>query len=363
MKYQFDIQQSLKNSPPNFVKGVKFVKRIVLDRGKVTYPKNNNPRLLNIVTERVPEIRDSFLVNGFIYSCPPPTIKVDSNNKDRFEGLSGYHRNAAAEQADWDTMIYDVVEFNSPLAERIHRITSNHHTIPVTPNTLDDLVKQVKEAVSNNEIPNKDDEIKEFIKIIALDKTDENKKIIFNRFRKHKSASSTLICFHSGLGENSTTQFAKKHNIPYSGSKNFSKTGKLGYITSQPQPRIALFDAKTLYRKNASKEKVEFYAYITSPLEGKGLERQRIQFKSKFEKFILSDCESTKNEIEKLGFSVSLSDIIKNHPVKFVGFLPQDISSDPFKNGNPKEESVVNEYGNPINLVSKQEDNILKFGN
>lgn len=350
MKLNFDVVKSLELSPPKYPKGVNYKKRVILNRNKITYPKQNNPRLLNIVTERIPEIRDSFLVHGYIHSCPPPTIKVDPNNSDRFIGLSGYHRNAAAEQADCDTMIYDVLEFDSPLDERKHRIISNHHIVPVTPNTLDDLVKQVLEAVNNKEIPNDEDEIREFIKIIAADKTDENKNVIYKRFRKFKSSSSTLLCYHSGKGENSTMEFAKKHNLPYSGEKNFSKSGKLGYITSQPRPRIALFDAKKLYRKKGSNKKIQFFAYIPSPLEGAGLQKQRKIFKTRFESFILMDCESTKNEIEKLGFKVSLDEIIKNHPIEFVGFLPQDISPDPFKNGKPREENIVDENGVPVDL-------------
>ncbi|MCX6210842.1 MAG: hypothetical protein NTZ59_15390, partial [Bacteroidetes bacterium] len=145
-------------------------------------------------------------------------------------------------------------------------------------------------------------------------------------------------------------EFAKKHNLPYSGEKNFSKSGKLGYITSQPRPRIALFDAKKLYRKKGSNKKIQFFAYIPSPLEGAGLQKQRKMFKTRFESFILMDCESTKNEIEKLGFKVSLDEIIKNHPIEFVGFLPQDISPDPFKNGKPREENIVDENGVPVDL-------------
>jgi hypothetical protein len=359
MKLNFDVNKSLELSPPKYLKGIKFKKRIVLNRNKVTYPKQNNPRLLNIVAERIPEIRDSFLVNGFIHSCPPPTIKVDPNNSDRFIGLSGYHRNAAAEQADCDTMIYDVLEFDSPLDERKHRIISNHHIVPVIPNTLDDLVKQVLEAVNNNEIPNDENEIKDFIKIIAADKTDENKNVIYKRFRKFKSSSSTLLCYHAGKGENSTKELAINLDLPYSGDKNFTKSGKLGYITSQPTPRIALFDAKTLFRKKGSKQKIQFYAYISSPLEGAGLRKQRKIFKSKFENFILSDCQSTKNEIEKLGLKVSLDDIIKNHPIQFVGFLPQDISPDPFKNGRAKEETIVDCNGNPVNLTEQKTNRLL----
>ena len=194
MKVLFDVRKSLDLCPPKFQNGVKHIKRIVLKRGEdVTYPKENNPRLLNIVSEKIPEIRDSFIVNGFIHTCTPPTVKVDPNNKNRFIGLSGYHRNAAAEQAGWETMIYDVVEFDSPKDERIHRLTTNHVFTPAIPNTLDDLVKQIKEAIVNKEITNEDFDIKSFIKIYLLHLFYD---YLINYFFLFANAKRHLYIFH-----------------------------------------------------------------------------------------------------------------------------------------------------------------------
>ena len=348
MKPLFDVQKSLQLCPPKFRAGVKHIKRIVLKRGEdVTYPKENNPRLLNIVAEKIPEIRDSFIVNGFIHSCNPPTVKVDPNNKNRFIGLSGYHRNVAAEQADWETMIYDVVQFDSPKDERIHRLTTNHVFTPAIANTLDDLVKQVKEAICSNEITNEDSDIKDFIKIVAADKTEKNQNTIFNRVRRHVSTSSTLLCYHAGKGENSTSEIAQKFNLPLKGDLRFSQSKKLGYISSQETPRGSLYEGKILSREYGGVP-VEFYAWISSPLEAPKLHKQRLKYKETFDRFLMEDCETLKYEMEKLGFKVKLEDIIKNHPVRFVGFLPQDISPNPLDGGKPKEQGIVDVYGNPV---------------
>jgi hypothetical protein len=43
-----------------------------------------------------------------------------------------------------------------------------------------------------------------------------------------------------------------------------------------------------------------------------------------------------------------LEDIIKNYPVKFIGFLPQDISPNPFDGGKPREEGIVDVYGTTV---------------
>lgn len=347
MKTLFDINESLKLCPPKYQPGVKFVKRIILNRSSVTYHIDKNPRVLNVVAERIPDLRDSFLTNGFIHTEPPPTIKVDPSNKDRFIGLSGYHRNAAAEQANWKTMMYDVLEFDSPKDERTHRLTSNHVFTPCIPNTVEDLVKQLREAVANKEIPNIESEIKDYIKIIAADKPESVKDKIFKNFKKTQSVSDTLLCYHSGSGENSTTTYAKKHGLPFSGRGNWKTTGRLGYITKESTPRITLHDAKH-HSKNHADQIIEIYAYIQSPIDGKALNRQRKEYKESFDRFIENDCLMLQHQLRIFGFDVPLSDIKKKHPVRLVGFLPQDITPDPFNNGKPKENGIVDVNGRSI---------------
>jgi hypothetical protein len=347
MKQLFDIKKSLELCPLNFGSGITHIKRVVLNRSEVTYPTNHQVRVYNVDTKKVPVLKDSFLVNGFIHSEPPPTIKVDPANKNRFIGLSGWHRNAAAEAAQWDTMIYDVLSFDSPKDERIHRNVSNHHRTPFIPVTLNDIVKQVKEAVTNKEIPNTDKEIKDFISIIAADKTEKDQETIFGKFRKHVSHSSTLLCYLSSTtGENSTGLYAEKYNLPFKGTARFNQTGRLGYIFSESTPKTALVEAKKLYRQY--NKQVEFYAWIASPLETPGLFDQRKTFKDKFDKFIREDCESMHFLMEKLGFDIDIDVIIKNHPVKFMGFLHQNITPNPFNDGKPMENGIVDVNGNPV---------------
>ena len=349
MKVLFNEQESLRLAPPKYPKGIKFVKRIVLNRDKVTYPKEKNPRVLNLVAEKIPEIRDSFLANGYVHTCQPPTVKVDPNNKNHFIGLSGYHRNAAAEQANWDTMIYDVLEFDSPLSERTHRIVTNHVFTPSSPNTTEDLVKQVKEAVANNEIPDIENEIKSFIDIIAADKPESTRQKIYKRFKESRSPSDTLLCYHSGTGENSTAAYAKKQGLPYGGKANWKTTGRFGYITKESTPRITLHDAKVLSRRNGD-VMIEIYGYISSPIDGQALLRQRKEYKESFDKFIENDCLMIQHYLSFFDVHVPLIDIVKRHPVKLIGFLPQDITPDSTNGGLPKEQGIVDVDGNGVNL-------------
>lgn len=354
MKQLFDVDLSLKLSPPKYPKGVRLKKRVVLNRDLVTKMKNMQIRELAVIAEKLGPLRDSFAVHGWLHEKKVPTVKVDPNNKDRFIALSAFHRDAAAELIGWDTMIYDVLEFDSPRDERVHRTNTNPDIPEGTPNTLDDIVKQVIEAIQNNEIKNDDDDVKKLIDDLAPGKTIENRKVIFNRLRRNYSTSSTLLTYHSGKGEHSTNIVAEKLNIPAGGDRRLIETGRLGYISSQETPKSSLFKSKTLANKHG--KIVEFFAWISTPLspdvsetgEKVGLPAQRKAYKAAFDEFILEDCKSTQFMFKLNGYDVELSEIVKNYPIKFVGFLPQDITADPNKAGRPKEETIVDVNGNPI---------------
>lgn len=351
-KHSFDIELSLKLCPPKYPKGVRFIKRIVIDRLDVTYPPSHQIRQLNVDMKKVPEIRDSFEVSGYIHSESPPTIKVDPLNKKRFIGLSGYHRNAAVGQLGWDTMIFDVLEFDSPLVERIHCSVTNANRLPFISMTKSDYVKQVLEAVKNQEIPNEDFKVQEFIDAICPDKNEAFRKNIFTKFRKNKSYSATLVCYTTqSNGENSTHEYAMQYKLPNKGTATYASTSRLGYIISSPNPKTALYEAHKLSR-NFNGQKVEFYGFIESPLQGAGLKNQRQTFKDDFEECVLNECKSIQYLLEKLGYKVSISEIRRAHPVVFIGFLHQDITPDEHNFGKPKEDGVVDVNGNAIYVPS-----------
>lgn len=360
MKSLFDVEKSLKLSPPKYPKGVRFIKRIVLNRSEVTYPSTHQVRQLNVNMLKVPEIRDSFEVKGFVHSENPPTVKVDPKNKNRFIGLSGYHRNAAASQLGWETMIYDVLEFDSPLDERIHCNLTNADRLPFIPMTKADIVKQVLEAVKNKEIPNEDSHVIQFIETICPDKNENFKKNIFAKFRKNKSYSATLVCYTTqSKGEGSTHEYATKYKLPFRADEFYNVTGRLGYITSSPTPKTSIYESHKLMRDYRG-QKVEFYGFIENPIQGNGLKKQREAFKESFDNFVTEECKSIQFLMDRLGYKVSLSDIRRAHPAVFIGFLHQDITPDEHNFGKPKEDGIVDVNGNPIYVPSFSANNDTK---
>jgi hypothetical protein len=309
---------------------------------------NKNPRQHHVILTKVPELRDSLIVNGYVYTCSPPTIKVDPNNKDRFIGLSGYHRDAAAEQAGWDSMMYDILEFDTPLDERKHKNVSNHHKTPSISNTIMDIVMQVKEAVEQKEVTNDDVEVKNLISVLAADKTKAAHTKIFKKLRTHLPTSSTIRNYHTEGGSLSTEEFALQNEIPYGGDAAWDKINRLGYITGIKTPKTTLFDAKKLSQLYGGKE-VEIYAWIQdNPKAAPVIHKQREKWLETFNSFIEEDCKSIQQLLKVCGYNISLSVLIKNHPVRFKGFLAQDISPNPLDGGSPMEKGVVDVNGNPL---------------
>ena len=356
-KVLLSVEESLRLCPPKYPNGVKFIKRVVLSREIVSYLENYNIREMHTYQAQANLVADSLSINGYIYSVSPPTIKVDPNNKDRFIGLTGYHRNAACDRLGWQTMIYDVLEFDSPLDERIHRTVSNQHRTPALTNTEMDIIKQIKEAIANNEIPNEDDKVKALISIMADDKTTRVQKNIFKKFRKMELApGATLLSYHTAAGAYSTHEFAEKFNVPSVGTSRFEQTGKIGYLTGESTPKTSLIDGINKIVKMNKSDKlglrdVEFYGWIKTPQSAPLLYGQREDFKKEFDEMVRNQCEFIHELVLKTsGSAPSVQSLVDNYPAKFKGFMAQNISSDPTKGGNPAEVGVVDMYGTPIVL-------------
>lgn len=344
----FDIEKSKNLCPPTYPKGVLFKKRITVKLRDITFPSTGNPRVYQVKTNELGPLVDSFTVNGYIHTQSPPTVKVDPENKDRFIGLSGYHRSTAAKMLGWETMMVDVLEFDSPKDERVHKTQTNAHKTPFIPMTIEDYLKQIKEAIACNEIENDDTDIKLFIEEIAFDKTEKTKEKLFKKLRSHVSTSTTLLTYHTSKGASSTQEFAKKFNLPFDGDKRYKESGdKLAYMNHYSTPKTSLVSAKKLSKEYKGQD-VLFYTWIETPKESPALERQRIDHLESFNKFMQEEYEFIQMIAEKCGAKLNIGDIAKYHPFKFAGFLAQDITPDASKGGRPREEGVVDVYGNPV---------------
>jgi hypothetical protein len=347
-KPYYNVDLSEKQAPPQkFTKGGRRVKRIVINRLFIRFLLANNSRELTVEQSGVALVRDSLLVNGWEHDAPPPIVYEDPDNKGHYIGISGFHRNAAMEQLGWETMMVDVYEFPSPLAIRVAKGESNHHKKPFTPLTKRDIQKQVLAAIKSNEIANDEDDIKDLINILAAVKTIQERKSIFTEVIKRRGGTSTLRTYCTSSGESSTEQVAIALKLPFSGDEHYSLCGEYGYINSASTPKTTLYDAKKLSLANDG-AKVSIIGFIEKPNEVPKLYDQRLKHSKSFANFLENDAKYMQFIMKKLGYDVELTDILKEYTVCLKGYLPQNITPNDKKGGNPEEETLVDEMGNPI---------------
>lgn len=345
MKLKFDIAKSLREYPVNYPRGVNFQHRIEIDRSLVDYREDGNMREKHIIWSEIPRIKDSFIVHGWVHSEKVPTVKLDTDNNKRYIGLSGFHRNAAAEQLGIEKMMYDVLTFDSPLDELKWATTSNHTISFGLANTKDDIVKQTIRAIQEKMITPNVQDIKDLISILAADKTQQAQKDILNKVTaRTNNIGATILSYHTKGGAFSTQEFAEKYNIPCGGTQRFTQTKRIGYI-SGILPKTSLFDGKQLAAEHGIE--IDMYFWIENPKPAE-LHKQRKELTKRFNEFIESDCLSMQHIASLSGLQVDLKTLIKNHPMKLRGFLAQDISPNPFDGGKPKEQGVVDISGNHI---------------
>lgn len=358
MKLALSVEQSLKNCPPSknpalknipeeLRSGCRFIERRLINTNNVTYRIEDQTRILKVKQDGVAPIKGSFYVNGFIHTEYPPVVVVDPDNENRYFGMIGHTRDQAFKEMNVQVMIYDVYEFSSPLAKRYFNNCSNQVSTPRSPHTKEDIVFQTLEAINNSEIGNGDDEVKKFIDGIAGDKTDVEKKKIFSDIRKRKSKYSNIATYHCGKGLNSTVEFAKKNLIPYSGDDAYAETGKLGYIPSYPDPIKNFMQSKTLLDKHGFQD-IYYTLFVPKPAPQPALNKQRAAGEKKFNDLVRSEAVFIQTIMEKLGYQVDVESIADVLPWKILGWLPQDLSPDVTKGGNPKETTVVDKNGNPV---------------
>ena len=335
-----DVQKSKEQSPSNYPDGVIFKKRIRTLRSNCTWSKSQEFRVNVNNTQNVRDLTDSYKVNGMLYDEPVQVVEVDPNNKDRFLGVAGHHRDESQGELNWDYAIYDVVEFETPQDRIAFGAISNQH-IPKSGLTKEDLVKVIAMAVGDGSkgcLTNDDTSIREFISRIAKNKTSSQLDGIFKKYRSTKSKYESM----RPLDGKAANELAKELGIPFEGDKNLSDSGEYGYVKEPGGYKSVMHDGLKTWVKED--QDIVVTGYITHPKPAK-LYKSRKTWKQGIDNmndFLYEVAAKLtnlkKDDVKKLGLS----------PFKYGGFLPQVVTNDPTQNGLPKENDIVDVSGKPI---------------
>ena len=333
-KIVFDVNKSLEDCPPSFYpKGVHHKKRIVINRSKINCDRTLQSREDIYELENQSLIRQSYETFGFITENPPQCITESPLDGFEYDLICGFNRNAAQDSLGWETAIYDVLEFDTPLIKRAYCYQSNHIPAPRAANTQVDLLKGLDEAVKASELDRADDTaIKNFIELIAGDKPDPFRKILFKKFRARVSPHKTM----QPLDSTKANELAEQLQIPHRGLKN--NYGKIGFVVKKFHPFDWWNGMEYITNPNTDYNEVLVYGYVEAP-DPSRLKAQRVK--------VLKSFEYVRNGVSKcLGhYGTELNG---NFPFKFIGFLPQDMTPLPLLQGREKEIGLVDVDGDPV---------------
>tara|TARA_R110000772_G_scaffold266532_1_gene389155 strand:+ start:183 stop:1265 length:1083 start_codon:yes stop_codon:yes gene_type:complete len=328
----FNVDRSLELSPPNYPKGVHFVKRIVTKRDKSDWSQKYQPRSNILKEDNVANIRISYQENGFLENEPVQVVTPSVTSEKEFEGVGGFNRDTAQGILGWESTIVDIVKFDTPLIRRIYAYESNHVFNPRAKNVKADILHGIKEAVKSGEISQSSDvEIKDFIARAAADFSASERTTIFNTYRSGNSKFANLQPYNAPLAN----EAAKNLDLQYGGKLNMSVQGT-AYIKDSGNSKTLFYDG---LKKNIEHgENVTVYGYVKDP-EPTNLFDKRMtwlrQFRDLqvFHKNVVKN-NSADNDFERVIF--------------FGGFLPQDITPTG-ANSDPKESGLVDVNGRAWN--------------
>ena len=339
MKLNFDIQRSLTECPPDLYysqfKGVRHKKRLVLNRNSVSFRIEDQVRPEDAGGERVEGLTVSYRNNGFVYSKAPQAIVVDENDPKRFRGVGGFGRNEAQESLGWDSMIYDVIEFDTPLdAEAFrteHNETDDH--IPAFSNTKTTYIKSVVNAVYSGLVKDDDDAMLKYLERICKRRPDWHKSILSTIRKEHIAHYKTMKAWNTASAE----KYAKEKNLPYQGNKNKNVT-ELGYVRKKTSNKNTFWDAMVISAKYGF-AKVGIYTWIDEPnpttlkSDRQELVDSFVKMEEDFQKWVSWYIDMEISEVRERGKG--------RFPVELKGFLPQDTQIDPDNDGFPVENDII----------------------
>ena len=355
-KSYFDLSESLNKCPPSviykYTPGYKFVKRIIVKIDKIIPKQSNQIRTHLVKQSNATPIARSFKAIGWSHDKSPIAVSVNPDNKDLFDLEWGFTRLQAASMEGWDTIIVDVIEpVGKPVDVFSDKFLSNKHLGEAhTPNTKEDVVNGALKAVKGDMITDDPAEVKAWIKRVTPEMTKDDRANIYKSYKTQKSSNGPVRTWHQGKGQNSVKEYADNNNIPYSGDKNFTKSGKLAYVTHYSTLKSVIGDCKQTYMEYDRKHPVSIIGYIDEPKAAPALYNQRKAWKTNAQTYINAECEWIQHIAELAGVEIDLDKIKEVLPIKLSGFLWQNQEPNNKNGGETKEKGIVDVNGNNINI-------------
>jgi|TARA_B110000495_G_C22942540_1_gene551544 hypothetical protein len=332
--------------------GYTFKKRIITKLKNIIPKLENQIRTHLVKQSNATPIARSFEAIGWSHDKAPIAVSVNSDNDEYFNLEWGFTRTQAASMKEWETIIVDVVEpVGKPVDVFSDKFLSNKHLGEAhTPNTKEDIVNGVLKAVESDMIKDEKSVVKAWILRVTPEMTATDRQNIYKSYKTQKSSNGPVRTWHQGTGLNSVKEYAEKNNIPFSGDKNFEKTGKMAFVTHYSTLTKVIGDCKKTYMEYDKQHPVSVIGYIDEPKAAPALYTQREDWMKNAQKDIDIECQWIQHIAKLAGADIDLDKVKKVLPIKLGGFLWQNQKPDNNNGGETKESGVVGIKGQHIKL-------------
>ena len=280
---KFDIQISLEKCPPNYGKGLTWLKRIAVnldtliikDAAGVTL----QPRKKNLEEQNTDDLTSSFEANGILYDRE--VMVVEERADGELELISGFNRHHVLLKLGITTWFVDVVTFTGStfykaLWKRRLNATKDHIAVGV-PNTEGSFLWGLSEARDANSFDWKDDRVV----LDALDfmangsKTKDQLEKLLKKWRQTNHKDDHV----RGLNRSMVQEHANEMGLPSKGyCKDTSKSwyGRTGYHVYGGDFSRKIKEWIDLYDDYG--EEIELYGYIQHVVADKINNQRQEQF-------------------------------------------------------------------------------------
>lgn len=327
--------------------GAKHVARVIAPRSCVNYVQSCQPRDKQNDITHLNDLKNDFEVYNIRLDKLPPIVKFanDTTNPYLLEGVAGWHRDIVLDDLGQEFYVYDVYEFDTPWDERLARSSTNWSTGPQKTQTRNDYLKEICNAVQACEISNDPNAISNAVEQIAADRSPKVRRWIKSEAISKNQAIANFRTYNpEGKSENSIHAFCKDTNIPIAGVNNreikdLMAQGCITYFATNAN------NFATWGRGFAFSQKyglpILFFGYLSE--RKSDLREQRLA--------LLEEFQEVKDLFVKQSFAVSGTENQGEphyFPIRFVGFLPQNIRPDSVFGGSDTEHTIVDLDGNPL---------------
>ena len=210
--------------------------------------------------------------------------------------------------------------------------------LPRSGSTLKDISNGIKVAIENKWLENTDVAIKDFIKRIASNKTDSNKRTIFKQVRDQVGIIESM----RPLDAAGAAKLAEEVKVPYRGDEGFECSGEYGYLKEPLGFKTIMYLGLKLWLE--LDEDMLITGYVNHP-DSSNLYRKRTAIKKEIEKM-----NDMLYEVAAKLTDIPLNEVKAKGRSPFIynGFLPQVLSADPRNMGLPVEIGLVDERGQAV---------------